>query len=80
MAELKGALGTLAVASTTQVFPTWVMQEPSPNSVMVWICVTDCMALALRSAKGVGGHRPNLSDAGGRSDDCMPRSGSNLNH
>ncbi|GFH17969.1 hypothetical protein HaLaN_14699, partial [Haematococcus lacustris] len=72
--------------------------------------VTDCMALALRSAKGVGGHRPkygeevgsvphrcnrfpirllpptrmlmlsSLSDAGGRSDDCMLRNGSNLNH
>ncbi|GFH32322.1 hypothetical protein HaLaN_31524 [Haematococcus lacustris] len=62
---------------------------------MVWSCVIDCMALALRPAKGVGGSQtkhaisPNgravalpssLSDAGCRSDDCMPRHGSNLNH
>ncbi|GFH28169.1 hypothetical protein HaLaN_26613, partial [Haematococcus lacustris] len=33
-------------------------EEPSPNSVMVWSCATDCMALVLRSAKGVGVHRP----------------------
>ncbi|GFH33009.1 hypothetical protein HaLaN_32318, partial [Haematococcus lacustris] len=60
---------------------------------MVWSCATDCMALALRSAKGVGGHRPkskwsscgtalksSLSDAGGRSGDGMLRNGSNLNY
>ncbi|GFH08517.1 hypothetical protein HaLaN_03494 [Haematococcus lacustris] len=30
---------------------------------MVWSCVFDCMALVLRSAKGVGGHRPNCGIA-----------------
>ncbi|GFH30060.1 hypothetical protein HaLaN_28839 [Haematococcus lacustris] len=30
---------------------------------MVWSCVSDCMAPVLRSAKGVGGHRPNCGIA-----------------
>ncbi|GFH29768.1 hypothetical protein HaLaN_28486, partial [Haematococcus lacustris] len=52
------------------------------HGVELWSCVTDCMALALRSAKGVGGSqtKSSLSDARGRSDDCMLRNGSNLNH
>ncbi|GFH14602.1 hypothetical protein HaLaN_10691 [Haematococcus lacustris] len=81
---------------TNNIGETGILETvPSPNSVMVWSCATDCMALALRSDKGVGGHRPkskwsscgialkdgrSLSDAGGRSDDCMLRNGSNSNH
>ncbi|GFH19496.1 hypothetical protein HaLaN_16451, partial [Haematococcus lacustris] len=39
---------------------------------MVWSCVTDCMAMALRSPKGVGGYRPELSAHSHRRAPRMP--------